>query len=109
MGYHAYARLGLVLWHQGFPDEALRHSHEAIAAARAGSHPLGEALALSHAAKVHQLRGEARPCLERAEATLTLAAEQVLPFYVARAEVLVGWARVKTDEAKRGFPGCARA
>ena len=104
MGCHASARLGLVLWHEGFPDEALRHSQEAIAAARAGSHPLSEALALSHAAKVHQLRGEARPCLERAEATLTLATEQVLPFYVARAEVLVGWARVKTDEAKEGLP-----
>jgi ribosome-associated protein len=37
-----------------------------------------------------------------------LAAEQILPFYVARAELLVSWARVKKDQTKEGFPGCAR-
>ena len=100
---HCHARLGLVLWHQGFPDEALRHAEEAIAAARAAAHPLTEALALSHAAKVGQLRGEVAVCLQRAEATLALATEQVLPFYIARAKVLVGWARVKKGQPEEGL------
>ena len=100
---HCHARLGLVLWHQGFPDEALRHAEEAIAAARAAAHPLTEALALSHAAKVGQLRGEVTVCLHWAEATLALATEQVLPFYIARAKVLVGWARVKKGQPEEGL------
>ena len=41
MACHSY--LGLVLWDQGFPNEALRHAEDATAAARAAAHPLSEA------------------------------------------------------------------
>jgi tetratricopeptide (TPR) repeat protein len=37
MAFHSW--LGVVLWDLGFPDEALRHVEEAIAAARAAAHP----------------------------------------------------------------------
>jgi predicted ATPase len=82
--------LGVVLWDQGFPDQALRYEEEATASARAASHPLSEAWALTTAALVHQLRGEATPCGERAGAALGLATDQVLPFYTARAMAYSG-------------------
>jgi predicted ATPase len=91
-----YANLGIVLWIEGFPDQALRHVEAAIAAARAASHPLSEAWALSHAAFVHQFRGEVALCLERAEAALALATDQVLPHFAAQATVGSGWGLVKT-------------
>ena len=98
-----HALLGLVLWAQGFPDDALRHAEEAIAAARAAAHPLSEALALSFAAILQQLRGEVALCRERAERAIALGTEQVLPYWVAIAMIPSGWALVKTGQAEEGL------
>jgi tetratricopeptide (TPR) repeat protein len=95
-----HALLAHLLWHRGYPDEALRHAEEAIARARAASHPFSEAWALSLAAYVHLLRGEIALCLERAEAALALAAEQMLPHFAAHATVCSGWALVKNGYAE---------
>jgi predicted ATPase/energy-coupling factor transporter ATP-binding protein EcfA2 len=99
-----HAVLGWVFWDQGYPDQALRHAEEAIAAARAASHPLSDAFALSFAAMLHQLRGEVALCRERAEAALALATEQLLPYWAAHAMVLGGWALVKQGQAEEGLP-----
>jgi predicted ATPase len=98
---HSY--LGFVLWDQGFPDEALRHSEEAITAGRAACHPLSEAYALYFAAFLHQCRGEVALCLERGETALALATEQVLPFWAASAMVCVGSALVRQGRTKEGL------
>ena len=95
--------LAFVRWKQGFPDDGLRHAEEAIAAGRAAAHPSSEALALSLVAYIHQLRGEDVLCLERAEAALALASEQMLPFYAAHALVLGGWALVKVGQPGEGL------
>jgi predicted ATPase len=94
--------LGLALWQGGFPGEALRHAEEALAAGRAALHPLSEAYGLNCAAMLHQWRGEARHCLERSEAALALATDQVLPFFAAIAMVLAGWALVKEGQTEKG-------
>jgi predicted ATPase len=95
--------LGLVLWQQGFPDQALSHTEEAIVAARAAAHPLSDAYALSYAAMLHQLRGEVALCLELAEAALALATEQALPHWAAYATVYRGWALVIESQAEEGL------
>jgi class 3 adenylate cyclase/predicted ATPase len=99
-----HAVLGWVLWDQGYPDQALRHAEEAIIAARAASHPLSDAFALSFAAMLHQLRGEVALCRERAEAALALATEQLLPYWAAHAMVLGRWALVKQGQVEEGLP-----
>src|SRR5262249_26345375 len=101
MGCHTF--LAHVLWDQGFPDAALHHAEEAIVAARAAAHPLSEAWAIAFATNVRQLRGEVGRSLERAAATLALATEQVLPYYVARALVFSGWALVKEGNGGEGL------
>jgi class 3 adenylate cyclase len=98
-----HAMLGQVVWDQGFPDQALRHAEEGIAATRGVSHPLSEAWALFAAALVRKLRGEVALCLKQAEALLDLATEQVLPYYAACARVLGGWALVKDGRAEEGL------
>jgi class 3 adenylate cyclase/predicted ATPase len=92
--------LGQVLSLQGFLDEALGHAEEAIAAARAAAHPSSEAVGLSVAALMHQLRGEEALCLERAEAALALSTEQMIPFVATYAMVPSGWALVKKGEVE---------
>jgi class 3 adenylate cyclase/predicted ATPase len=102
-GVACHATLGRVLWQQGFPDGALLHAEEAIVKARAAAHPLSEAWALSYAAMLNQLRGEAARCLERAETALAIATEQVLPHWAAYAMVIGGWALVKKGLAEEGL------
>src|SRR5438067_13824736 len=86
-----------------FPDQGVTHVEAAIAAARAAAHPFSEAFALSWAAALYQLRGEAELCLERAEAALTVANEQVSPFFGAHGMVLGGWTVIKQGQTEEGF------
>jgi predicted ATPase len=101
MAHHSW--LGFVLWYQGLPDQALHHEEKAVAAARAASHPLSEAWALSYAAFAHHLRGEVTRCLERAQATLDLATQQMLPHFTAQAMAPFGWALVVGGQAEEGL------
>jgi predicted ATPase len=103
VGVACHSWLGHVLSVQGFLDEALGHAEEAIAAARAATHPSSEAIALSVAALMHQLRGEEALCLERAEAALVLSAEQILPFFAMYAMAPSGWALAKKGQAEEGL------
>jgi tetratricopeptide (TPR) repeat protein len=102
-GTTCHTGLGVVLWLEGFPDQALRHEEKAIAAARAASHPLSEVVALSTSAMVHQWRGEVALCLERAEAALALATDQVLPQFAPYGTVGSGWGLVKKGCAEEGL------
>ena len=53
------AYLSCILWFLGYPDQALRQSQQALAAARALAHPHSLALVLHFVALIHHLRGEA--------------------------------------------------
>jgi predicted ATPase len=95
--------LGHVLSCQGFPDKALRQAKQAIAAGRAAAHPLSEAIALSVAASIHQLRDEETLCLEQTETALVLCTEQILPFAAMYAMAPSGWALAKQAQAEIGL------
>ncbi len=92
-----------VLWHLGYPDEALRHSGQAIAIAREVSHPFSQGVAVSYTTALHQLRGEIRRTQELAEALLAFATEQVFPFLAARAMAFRGWALVEQGQGEEGI------
>ncbi len=102
-GSNSYLFLGRVLWHLGYPDQALRCSRQSIAIAEEISHPFSLAGALSWAAALHQLRREAGRALEVAEADLALTTEQIIPFFAAQAMVLRGWALVEQREQEAGI------
>jgi len=98
-----YAFLGRVLWLLGYPDHALRCSRQAIAIAEEVSHPFSQAVALGWTAALHQSRREVARTREVAEATLALATEQTIPFFVAHAMVLRGWASVEQGHCEEGI------
>jgi hypothetical protein len=56
MACHAFG--GYALWYLGYPDQALAHHRQAVAHARELAHQPTLVFALSHAALLHQFRGE---------------------------------------------------
>jgi class 3 adenylate cyclase/predicted ATPase/DNA polymerase III delta prime subunit len=95
--------LGRVLWHFGYPEQALVNSDRALAIAENSAHPFSAAHALSWAAALHQLRGEVGQSQKLAEADLALSTEQVIPFFAAHAMVFRGWTLVKQGQSENGI------
>jgi predicted ATPase len=95
--------LGRVLWHLGYPDQALASAEQAVAIAGEVSHPVSRASALSWAAALHQLRGEVGRAREVAEMDLALTAEEIIPFFRAHGVMLRGWALVEEGQGEDGI------
>jgi predicted ATPase len=102
-GSNCHLFLTRVFWHLGHPEEALRHSEQAIAIAREVSHPFSQGVALSWTAALHQLRGETTRTRELAEELLAFATEQVFPFLASQATVFRGWALVALGQGDKGL------
>ena len=60
-----------ILWLLGYPDQALKRSHEALTLAQQLSHPFSLAIALQNSAAFHQFRREAQAAQEQAEAAIS--------------------------------------
>src|SRR5262249_7202281 len=93
----------LVLWHLGYPDQALQKSEAARTLAQELSHSYTLAGARCFAALSHQLRRERPLTQEWAEAAITLAREQGFPNWVGQGSVLQGWARAEQGQSEEGI------
>jgi predicted ATPase len=100
---NCHSFLTRVCWHLGYPEQAARHSGQAIAIAEDISHPFSQATPLSWTAALHQLCGETRRTQELAETLLALATEQVFPVVAAHAMVWRGWALVEQGQSEEGI------
>ena len=87
-GVFGLSYAALVLWHLGYPDQALPKSDAALTLAQELSHPYNLAAARVFAAMSHQLRRERALTQERAEAGITLASEQGMPVWLGQGAVL---------------------
>ena len=94
---------GLILWMQGYPDQALKRSQETLAVAKQLAHPFSQVFALTFAAVFHQLRREARLTQEHAEASMRVSTEQGFPFWLAMGMVMRGWALAAQDRLAEGL------
>ena len=91
------------LWHLGYPDQALKRSHERSPWPRSCLTPLAWLLALVFAAMLHQFRREGPLAQERAEAAITLCARAgISGFWLARGTILRGWALAEQGQSRRG-------
>ncbi len=91
------------LWHLGYPDQALKRSHEALTLAQELSHPYSLGFALNWVATLHQLRREGQLTQERAESVIVLSTEQGFPFWLANGTVLRGWALTEQGKGEEGI------
>jgi predicted ATPase len=82
----------VALWLLGYPDQAERHSREAVALGGKLGQPSTLALALHFAAMLRQYRREVPAVRESAEATTAIATEHGLSFWRACGQVMRGWA-----------------
>jgi predicted ATPase len=92
-----------VLWHLGYPDQALTSAKQAVAIAESVSHSVSLAGALSWAAALHQLRGEVERAREVAETDLALTTEEVIRFFHSHAVILRGWALAEQGQCEDGI------
>ncbi len=92
--------LSLVFWFLGYPDQALKRVHEAIALAQELSHPFSLALALDFAARLCLLCGESQAAQEWAEAAVALCTEQGFPFWLAWGTIVRGRALAEQGQTE---------
>jgi predicted ATPase len=91
----------LTLWWLGYPERALRQSHEAVTLARKLGHPFSLGIALVFAAWLHQFRREGPQTHEWAEAAIALVAEHKFAALLAQGTIYRGWA-VAAQGAQHG-------
>ena len=93
----------LVLWHLGYPDQALEKSKAARTLAQELSHSYTLAGSRSFASMLYQLYRERALTQEWAEAGITLAREQGFPNWVGQGTVLQGWALAEQGQIAEGI------
>ncbi len=95
--------LAWILWHLGYPEQALARSQAALALAQTLSHPSTLANALIFTAELHLHRREAQLTREQAEAAVALATEHGLPYWLTCGTILSGWALAAQGRAAEGI------
>ncbi|HEV8711510.1 MAG TPA: hypothetical protein VGX03_01620, partial [Candidatus Binatia bacterium] len=97
------ADIACILWLLGYPDQALKRSHQALTLTQELSHPFSLAFALYFAAVLHYCRREVQAVQERAEATITLATEQGFALWVAWGTSWLGWVLAEQGQREEGI------
>jgi predicted ATPase len=94
---------GVALWLMGYPDQALKKSHEALTLAQEVSHPYSLAMALDFATRLHQFRREWPAVQERAEAMIALSSEQGFALTFAWGTIMRGWVLAEQGQGEEGI------
>ncbi len=95
--------MAMALWHLGYPDQALKRSHEALHLAQASSDLSNLAASMYYVALLHQFRREVQATRERAEAVMTLCTEHGFALYLARGTIIRGWAVAAQGDSQDGI------
>ena len=91
------------LWLQGYPDQALHRSEEALRLVHELAHPFSSAFALIYAAGVRQFRREEHAAQQWAAAATVLAHEQGFLFLSARGRSVEGWVLTQQGQVADGI------
>jgi predicted ATPase len=94
----------LTLWILGYPDQALRRSHEACRLAEDLAHPHTLAYTFAHLAMFHQYRLDREEVRRHAEAATRISREQSFPFWLGAGLICQGWARTTRHQLAEPIP-----
>jgi DNA-binding winged helix-turn-helix (wHTH) protein/tetratricopeptide (TPR) repeat protein len=99
----ATMQLGMVLWHLGYPDQAVSTAERAVEIARASGIPFLLTMALAYLARPHRLRREPFEVERVTTAAIDLADQHGFPFWRGEARVFHGWALVAQGKTDAGL------
>ncbi len=91
------------LWNLGYPDQALKRSSEALALARALSHPHSVTFAQGHGCRLRANLRETRAVQDAAESIIALSAEHGFTDQLAGAFGARGWALAQEGRIEEGI------
>jgi class 3 adenylate cyclase/predicted ATPase len=92
------------LWILGYPDQALRRSHEACTRAEDLAHPSTLANAFAQLAMFHQYRQDREEVHRHAETATRVCREQGFPLWLGIGLTLQGWARATRHQPAEQLP-----
>jgi predicted ATPase/class 3 adenylate cyclase len=90
-------------WSLGYPDQALKQSHEALALGQELAHPPSLAAVLHYAGLLHLFRREVQAVQAKAEIAMHLSTEQGLPYWKAVTTLVRGWALAAQGQFAEGI------
>jgi class 3 adenylate cyclase/predicted ATPase len=100
---HCLLYLALILQWLGYPDQAIKKSHEALSFAHDIAHPYSLATALFFSAWLHYSRLEVHTTQERADAAVNLSSEHGFPFWRTAGTMLLGWTLAEQGKTEEGI------
>jgi DNA-binding SARP family transcriptional activator/predicted ATPase len=103
VGVFSRSYLAHLLWHRGFPDQALAAIQEAIATASRIEYPFSMAIALTYAALLCTFRRESKAALEHARNAILVCTKQEFAYYRSIAEIVAGWASAIEQDPPSGL------
>jgi adenylate cyclase len=92
------------LWILGYPDQALRRSHEACTRAEELAYPFTLAYMFATLAMFHQFRRGREEARRHAEAATRICREQGMPYWLGVGLVLQGWAGATRPQPAEQIP-----
>jgi predicted ATPase len=96
-------RLALVLWYLGYPEQALRRSHQALTLVRDLAHPFSAAYVQLWVAWLSHHRREPQRTQAVTDTLIACATEQGFPFWASQGAVMQGWLRVQQGQVTAGI------
>ncbi|HSO74949.1 MAG TPA: hypothetical protein VLU47_08925, partial [Blastocatellia bacterium] len=93
----------IVLWHLGYPDQALKMGEQASDLASQLPHPLNLALAASFAAWHYSLAGSMKAAQEQADAAIAISEQYDIAMFLAWGKLMRGWALIGQGEIEDGI------
>ena len=103
VGVTCLSYMSWILCYLGYPDRALKRSHESLELARGLAHPFTLVFALGHTAAFHQFRREGRAAQEKAEEAIALSTEHGFSSYLTIGAIYRGWALCGQGKEEEGF------
>ncbi|MCE7986385.1 MAG: NACHT domain-containing protein [Caldilinea sp. CFX5] len=92
-----------VLWHLGYPTQALALMDNTLTLAQELADPYDLASALVWSSWLHQQRREPQLAQQRAEEAITLARQQGFPHWLTFSTILQGWAFAQQGRIEQGI------
>jgi len=102
-GVHCLGFLAYTLWNLGYPDQALKRIHEALALAQDFSHSFSRASVLGNVTAIHLSRREVQATQKRAEEAIALCTEQGFAQLLAIGTIRRGWALAQQGQIEKGI------